>query len=579
MQYSTSGSFGYIGLTTEFCKGSFDSELKVEAIFDPFEVYGILIPSALGKKPRFAFRAKSFTHEEYKAKYPQSQLLSFGFESEFAREGGNWITSNSVTVAQYWTVETEKRKIAQLPDGSVVDEKDVPQGIQPIRTRVEDVDIVSSRLINGVEVLDDSETEWGGSCIPIFPVLGQQSVINGRLKLFSLIRFSRAPQQLINAAKSRVARILSIQPISPWLAVEGQIAGHEPEWRDSNTKNITVLEYKAVTDDGQVHSAPQRQVYEPPIAALSAFIAQETDDVKQSTSIYDSALGEQGNETSGKAITARQRQSSLANFHFIDNLFRALRQLGEAIAELIPKTYDSERQIRILGEDERERVVTVNAQYVDEHGKPRLYDLTAGKYDVRIETGPSYTTKRQETFEMLTQLASSDKNLLNIAGDVFWRNAEVAGHDELSDRYKKFINLTIPGLIEDEEEGAVEIPPQVQQQLQQSGQIIDMATQELEAAQEEIKTLKAKERIELERLAIEREKIASQEKIKLAELGSSEAVNELKLSIDTIKHELDAERAEREAQRQAEEAEASRQHEERIASQQSAEEPSLPAAA
>src|SRR5262249_13710471 len=141
---------------------------------------------------------------------------------------------------------------------------------------------------------------------------------------------------------------------------------------------------------------------------------------KATTSIFDPSLGVQSNEIAGVAIRQRQSQSSLSNFHFIDNLNRAIRHCGEILVDLIPKIYDMPREVRILGEDRKQQIVRVNQRYVDEKGRDRCYDLARGKYDVTISVGPQYATQRQEAFSTLTQLAQAYPQLVQIAGDIIF---------------------------------------------------------------------------------------------------------------------------------------------------------------
>jgi hypothetical protein len=77
------------------------------------------------------------------------------------------------------------------------------------------------------------------------------------------------------------------------------------------------------------------------------------------------------------------------------------------MADLIPKVYSTQRIIRTIREDGSTQNVAINQQTqpLPEHAKElgeqaqgimHVYDLTSGKYDVTCESGPSYTTKREE---------------------------------------------------------------------------------------------------------------------------------------------------------------------------------------
>lgn len=159
---------------------------------------------------------------------------------------------------------------------------------------------------NGLEILKGSGTDWPGSSIPIIHVLGKQMILEGKPRLFSVVRPQKGAQQLINYSKSRIAETLSTSPITPFMLVEGQIEGYEKEWSTLNTVNRLFLTYKAVDVAGRPAPPPQRQTFEPPIQSLSEFVAQEIDDMKATTGIFDASLGNSANEVSGQAIRARQ---------------------------------------------------------------------------------------------------------------------------------------------------------------------------------------------------------------------------------------------------------------------------------
>src|SRR6185437_10422300 len=101
------------------------------------------------------------------------------------------------------------------------------------------------------------------------------------------------------------------------------------------------------------------------------------------------------------------------------------------------KIYDTERTIRILGQDEAVKVVTVNKLYQDENGKDRHYKLSAGKYDIVVTMGKAFSTKRQESFDQIGQLVNGNPDLLSMIGDILFRNSDLAGSDQLAERFKK----------------------------------------------------------------------------------------------------------------------------------------------
>jgi len=223
--------------------------------------------------------------------------------------------------------------------------------------------------------------------------------------------------------------------------------------------------------------APQRDTFEPPIQALSAFVAQEVDDMKATTGIYDASLGNQGNETSGQAILRRQQQANLSTMHFMDNLERSFKQAGNLIAELIPKIYDTEREIEILGEDERPKVIQINKQHIDESGQMKHYDMTKGKYSLVVTVGKAFNSKRMETFDTMQQVLATQPNLMPTIGDIFFRNSDLAGSEQLAERFHKML----PPQLQDDKQN--QLPPQAQAVMAQSQQQMQAMQGELQKLQ------------------------------------------------------------------------------------------------
>lgn len=539
-------SFGAFRITTDYvADDSFDQEIRIEPIADPFCVYF----DPLARKPdrsdaRYCFVVERLSRDEYKERWPDSEAARSNFFGNALEHTEGWITEDSVQVAEYWYVETKRRKLAALSTGDVVftDEVDldVVRQADPTITVVREREVLAREVkcatINGVEVLEESEPQ--GTWIPVIPVYGKELIVEGRRKLFSLVRFARDPQQLYNFYKTAQAEAVMLAPKAPYIGAEGQFEGHEERWRTANVVNYAYLEYKPVSVNGQPVGPPQRNTYEPPIQALSVGALQAADDVKATTGIFDPSLGAQSNETSGRAILARQEQAATSNFHFDDNLARAQRHAGRVLLDLIPRIYDTGRWVRIIGEDEAQRVVRVNEQYRDEEGRVRHYQLGAGKYDVTVTTGPSYATKRQEAFAMFSELARGFPQLLQVAGDIVFRHSDVPGSDELAERLKKTLP---PELAAADDDGRGAIPPQAQAQIQALAQQNEQLTAELNRLTELLagKRLELESRERIEALKVQADLIKTE-----AQLSSREGIELLRQEIAAIGRRLDMLRAE-----------------------------------
>jgi hypothetical protein len=190
------------------------------------------------------------------------------------------------------------------------------------------------------------------------------------------------------------------------------------------------------------------------------------------------------NERSGKAILARQKEGDTGTYHYVDNLGRAVRYVGRIIIDLIPKIYDTQRIARIIGEDGKVEHAKINPEQqepvrkiVDQAGIviEKIYNPTVGKYDVMVETGPGYASKRQEALDAMSQLLQGNPELWAVAGDLFVKNMDWPGAQEMAKRFAKTID---PKLLESDDK-----TPEMQaaeMQIQAMGQELDQLHQMLQ---------------------------------------------------------------------------------------------------
>jgi hypothetical protein len=492
IEYSAGASWGFYRFLTEYCDDdSDDLELKIKPVLDPLTVYGIVVPAIFGRKPRYWFVIEDMPKEDYKAQYPDSELSSLAW-AEAEKQGEGWVGSDTIRIAEYWWVEEERVKGKRRPQVT----------IKTCKT-------------NGSEILpgddgESSKTEWPGTICNIVPVLGKQMIIEGKPRLFSVVRPQKAAQQLINYSKSRIAETLSTSPISPFMVAEGQIDGYEKEWSTLNTSLRPFLTYKATDLTGRPMERPARDTFEPPIQALSAFVMQEVDDMKATTGIFDASLGNQANETSGKAILARKDQSNLTTMHYIDNLARSFKQGGDIIAELVPKIYDTEREIEILGEDEKQKVVTINKQYQDGSGKDRHYKVKGANMSYVVTMGQAFDSKRSESFDTMQQVLQSTPDLIHMIGDIFFANSDLAGADQLAERFKK----GLPPNLQDTY--GEKVPPQAQAQIQQLSQHLQAINAAAGEYEKQIQQLQFEKQAKVVELQGKMQQIAAQSQADMA---------------------------------------------------------------
>jgi hypothetical protein len=488
---SVVGGWGYFRVLTDYVDDkSFDQEIKIKPIRNRFTVYA----DPFCKEPdqsdaRWYFVVEDMDRDEFKKLYPKAQAGSNDFVTAGDKMSG-WITEKSVRIAEYWCVEEKTKKVYQLEDGTVVDS--VPDGMKAVKDR----DVVTRNVcqykITGCDVLE--KNEWAGKYIPIIRVLGEDNDIDGKRIVRGMVHDMMDSQRVYNYYSTAQVELVALAPKSPWVIAAGQLEGFEKVWETANRSNHSHLPYNPITINGTLAPPPMRQTAEPPIQAMAMVTRQAAEDMKDVSGIYAANLGQPSNETSGRAILARQHQGDTSNFHYVDNLTRALRFLGRVLLDLIPKIYDTQRIVRIVNEDMSHAEIT-NAPGQQEDPIKKVFDLTTGKYDVVVETGPSFNTKRQETAASMADIIQAYPNLMGLAGDILVKYLDWPGHEELMMRLKK----ALPPNLQDNPE---QNPQVIQAKLQESQQMIDALTKALNEAHD----LADAKKLELE----SKERIATQ---------------------------------------------------------------------
>mgnify|MGYP000888505219 FL=1 len=487
---------GYIRILTEYTDPtSFDQDIKIGRVRNSFSVYmDPMIQDPCGSDAQWCFITEDIPVDEYERQYPNAQPISSLQDQGVGDQSvSQWVNDETVRVADYYYIEHTKKTLnlyygnVSALSGSPEDKQMVALGMKPIRSREVDIKQVKYCKINGFEVLE--RNDWAGSHIPVVRVIGNEFEVDGRLYLSGIVRNAKDAQRMYNYWTSQEAEMLALAPKAPFIGYGGQFEGYENQWKTANTTNWPYLEVNPDVTDGQGGTLPLPQRSQPPMAQNGLIQAKmgASDDIKGATGQYDSSLGATSNERSGKAILARERQADTGTYHYVDNLARAVRCVTRQLVDLIPKIYDTERIARIIGEDGTSDMARVNPdqpepvkKIVDERGIviQKVYNLGVGKYDVCVTTGPSYMTKRQESLNAMTELLQGNPELWAVAGDLFIKNMDWPGAQEMAKRFAKTID---PKLLGDEDES-----PEMQaakQQMQAMGQEMEQMHQMLQNVQ------------------------------------------------------------------------------------------------
>jgi hypothetical protein len=425
------GNMGFWRVTTDYvAPDSFDQEILIKPILNPLSV--LFDPAAQDitcRDARFCFVYDDMPRDEFKRRFKNKALIEFYAEGS-AYYDGQWVCENTIRVAEYWCVKEERKKLFLFSNGQTAwadDEQTMTQlalaGWQIKGERESSRKSVVMYLVSGAEVLETSE--WAGDRIPIIPVWGEEARIGNKRIRNGVLTYARDAIRLHTFARSANAETVASQPKAPWLVTPKMVQGYEQMWAQAATGNPAVLYYNM---DGTLR--PERNAPPAPSSGWVQEALQSADDIKSTTGIFDASLGAKSNETSGKAIMARQREGDIGTYTFVDNVMEAIEETGRIIIDLIPKIYDAPRQVRILGKKMEPKIIAIN--------QAGGFDLSVGRYDVTVSAA-NVTTQRQETAEILTNALQSAPMLAPVILPRLAQVIDLPDADEFSEEVRQLL--------------------------------------------------------------------------------------------------------------------------------------------
>lgn len=563
VECSVAGGVGYWRIATDYAyDDTFDMDILIKRVLNPFSIYGDPYSTEADSSDwNTAFVVDRLTKEQFKKQWGDKADVDWD-DTAWTAISEPWRTENEVMVAEWWKREEVDREILLFQDsrdGSMlvydkdqIQEDEDFQAAQQFLTfkaqRTTKSHKVMQHFMTGAEILESKP--WAGRYIPIVPVYGDEFDVQGKRYLRSLIHNAKDPQRNFNYWRSAATELLALAPKVPYIGRKGAFDSDIERWQTANTRSHSFLEY-----DGP--EPPQRQPLDTGVAAGALQEAlNASDDMKAIVGLYDASLGARSNETSGKAILARQKEGDVSTFHFVDNLARAIRHTGRIIIDLIPHVYTAERVVRVIGEDGSQETKKINAPYqvrdpktgqpmqqpaMGQDGQPlqgpdgnpllkpimALHDLTAGKYDLTVTTGPSYTTQREEAAAQMTEMIRAFPAAAPIVGPELAKNLDWPGADKIAEKL--------------EQQASGQLPPQVQQMIEQGKQKIQQLSEENQKLKQDRSDDMAK--IEADK-QIATAKLASEKEIELAKIAAEQEIERVKIDaqkeIETYKAQMNA---------------------------------------
>ena len=409
----------------------------------------------------WAFVTVDMPTEEHKERFPNSPISDWSQEKFNQNLCGSWFREDVVRVAEYWVKTPIDKKIGLLSDGRVIDmeeEKDVldelaGKGIRVVKERTAKSHKVEMYLMDGSGILENAQP-WAGKFIPLIPMFGRQAFIEGQSFTRGLVRFAKDANRIYNYTTSAAIETAALTPKDPYWYTPAQVKGHESKYKNFNTQNSPFMPYNS---DPSNPGPPMRTGAPSVQGAFLQQIQQASMDLYHVTGMQPPAIGANPELKSGKAIQAQERQGDRGSFVFSDNLAKSIEYTAEILIDLLPRIYDTARQVRIMAQDGETEQVFINEEVRDEQtGEMVLVnDLAMGKYDVVAETGPAFATQRQESAQQLIELIGQSPLFEGIAMDLVAKDLPVLESKELTKRVRKL--YIQQGTVEPTEEEAKEL--------------------------------------------------------------------------------------------------------------------------
>jgi len=539
IEHAIAGGEGYWRVVTEYeSESSFDQVIRIKPILDPGMVYIDPFTKELDKSDaEWGFVFEDITKDECRRMWPDIDVKSWTDDKV-----RGWVKEDTVRVADYYCVEFISDTLYQLPDGTAEYESKLPPEILvqlkemvasgELRTRPAKRKQWRMHKLVGNHDEPIETTDWVGSILPIIQVIGKELMVNGEVIKKGLVRDLKDPARMVNYAYSATVESIALQNKIPYIAPADAIEGYEQKWDQANIQNLAYLPYNHVDDAGNPIPKPERQQPAVLPTAQIQLLQLSVEQMRAASGQQAANFGNRSEASSGIGIQRLKMQGEVATYHFIDALNRALKYEVRVILELIcsGKILDTKRVVRVMGIDGEAKHATLDPNHqeaytehqgINQEDIQKIFNPTIGTYDVIIETGPSFMTKRLEGSQQLSQMATGNPQMMQVAGDLIMKSMDVPYADQIAERMKKML----PPQLQDEKPG--DLPPQVQQAMQQASEHIQQQDQIIAQMQEALKQAKDKEEDDDRKLDIEAYKAETERMVKLSPAITPEQIQAL----------------------------------------------------
>ncbi len=383
----------------------------------------------------------------------------------------DWSTPDVVYIAEYYRVEERRETVhvfktltgeeLRYTDDELEDmsEKDAEgeevegsveagidmlamEGTEKVREKKVRKRKVRKYLMSGGKVLEDCGY-IAGKHIPVVPVYGKRWFVDNVERFMGQVRLAKDPQRVKNMQLSKLAELAALSPVEKPIFTPEQMAGHQVLWAEDNLKNNPYLLVNKIEDaaGNMVASGPVGYTKPPAIAPAMAALLQLTEqDMAEILGSNQQADVMQPN-MSGKAVELIQTRLDMQSFIYMSNMAKAMKRCGEIWLSMAKEIYVEEgRKMKGIGEQGAAEAVVLNEPIMDDNGVQTFRnDLTSADFDVAVDVGPSFTSRREGMVRALTGLMqmTTDPQDMSILSAMAIMNMDAEGLGEIKQYYRK----------------------------------------------------------------------------------------------------------------------------------------------
>jgi len=390
----------------------------------------------------------------------------------------DWCTPDVVFVAEYYRVEEvrETIRIFQTIDGQeeryTQADFDADETLEETLMAIGTIEVRQKRvkrrrvhkyIMSGGGILEDAGY-IAGKNIPIVPYYGKRWFVDNVERCMGHVRLAKDPQRLKNMQLSKLGEISALSSIEKPILLPEQVAGHQIMWAEDNIKNYPYLLVNPISGaDGSTQiSGPvaytKSAEIPPAMAALLALTEQDMAEILGNNQQGDKMVS----NISGKAVELIQTRLDMQSFIYMTNMAKSMRRCGEIWLSMAKDIYVEEgRKMKAVDQMDQVSSIELMRPTIDEETGAMVYenDFSKATFDVAVDVGPSFTSRREATVRALTGMmqVTTDPETQMILQAMAIMNMDGEGIGDIKDFFrKKLVQLGVIKPTEEEQMAMME---------------------------------------------------------------------------------------------------------------------------